>query len=71
MLFGTYFLWMKYDFLTVNSGASSFGSVFRSTDDTECIKVLETAIKSGVNLIDTAPWYGHGKSETVLGQVAL
>ncbi|KAL4222889.1 hypothetical protein ACF0H5_018929 [Mactra antiquata] len=49
-------------------GASSFGSVFHETSDAECHKVLELAIKSGVNLIDTAPWYGHGKSETVLGQ---
>jgi hypothetical protein len=24
-------------------------------------------IKSGINLIDTAPWYGHGVSETILG----
>lgn len=50
-------------------GASSFGSVFRTTDDSESIQVLETAVRSGVNLIDTAPWYGHGKSETVLGKV--
>ena len=24
--------------------------------------------KSGINLIDTAPWYGHGKSETTVGK---
>ena len=51
------------------SGASSFGSVFRNTDDSECEKVLELALKSGVNLVDVAPWYGHGKAETVLGKV--
>lgn len=49
-------------------GASSFGSVFRSTDDSECHDVLQLAIKSGVNLIDVAPWYGHGKAEKVLGK---
>ena len=27
-----------------------------------------TAVKSGINLIDTAPWYGHGKAEEVLGK---
>jgi L-galactose dehydrogenase len=26
------------------------------------------AVKHGINLIDTAPWYGHGKAETVLGE---
>ncbi|WAQ94830.1 GALDH-like protein [Mya arenaria] len=50
-------------------GASSFGSVFRSTDDSESVRVLETAIRSGVNLVDVAPWYGHGKAESVLGKV--
>lgn len=49
-------------------GASSFGAVFHETDDDVCVQILETAILSGINLIDTAPWYGQGKSETVLGR---
>ncbi|XP_070566923.1 uncharacterized protein [Ptychodera flava] len=49
-------------------GASSLGSVFHDTDDTESIQVVHHAVKSGINYIDTAPWYGHGKSETVLGK---
>ena len=53
------------------TGASSFGSVFRSTDDTECHDVLKLALKSGINLIDVAPWYGHGKAEKVLGKVLV
>jgi aryl-alcohol dehydrogenase-like predicted oxidoreductase len=32
------------------------------------LQVIELAVRSGINLIDTAPWYGHGKSETVLGK---
>ena len=27
-----------------------------------------SCISAGINLIDTSPWYGHGKSETVLGK---
>lgn len=50
-------------------GASSLGSVFRATDDAESFQVVAHAVKSGVNYIDTAPWYGHGKSETVLGKI--
>lgn len=49
-------------------GASSLGSVFRETNDEESIKVVHHAIKSGINYIDVAPWYGHGKAETVLGK---
>ncbi|XP_063419798.1 uncharacterized protein LOC134704946 isoform X1 [Mytilus trossulus] len=49
-------------------GASSLGSVFHETNDAESQKVVEFVLKSGINYIDTAPWYGHGKSETVLGK---
>jgi len=52
----------------ISFGASSLGSVFRKTDDGESIQVVLKAVKSGINLIDTAPWYGFGKSETVLGK---
>eukprot|EP01048_Picozoa_sp_COSAG05_P003007 COSAG05_NODE_133_length_17087_cov_268.363374_8_plen_248_part_00 len=52
-------------------GASSLGGCFR--DDTtveEGAQVVLTALKSGINLIDVAAWYGHGLAEKVLG-VAL
>jgi L-galactose dehydrogenase len=49
-------------------GASSLGSVFRKTNLEESKQVVNLALRSGINLIDTAPWYGHGKSETVLGK---
>ena len=57
--------------LSLTAGASSLGSVFRATDDMESIKVVHHAIKSGINYIDVAPWYGHGKAETVLGKVIM
>jgi len=50
-------------------GASSLGSVFRATNEAESFQVVEHAVKSGINVVDTAPWYGHGKSETVLGKI--
>lgn len=53
------------------TGASSLGSVFRETNDKESIKVVHHAIKRGINYIDVAPWYGHGKAETVLGKVCI
>eukprot|EP00092_Neocalanus_flemingeri_P003808 GFUD01004101.1.p1 GENE.GFUD01004101.1~~GFUD01004101.1.p1 ORF type:complete len:357 (+),score=118.37 GFUD01004101.1:96-1166(+) len=49
-------------------GASSLGGVFRATDDEESVQLVETAVKQGINYIDTAPWYGQGRSETVLGK---
>ena len=37
-------------------------------DDAESIRALHTAIDAGVTLIDTAPTYGTGHSERVVGQ---
>ena len=31
-------------------------------------KAVETAIRSGLNYVDTAPFYGEGRSEVVLGK---
>ena len=43
--------------------------MYRSTDDDECVRIVHAAIDRGINYIDVAPWYGHGKAETVLGKV--
>ena len=51
---------------SLSFGASSLGGVFRTTDDEESAKLVENAVKKGINYIDTAPWYGQGRSESVL-----
>ena len=48
-------------------GASALAGVFHEVEEEECIQVVHQTLKAGVNVIDSAPWYGHGKSETVLG----
>ncbi|XP_060085846.1 uncharacterized protein LOC132565228 [Ylistrum balloti] len=53
---------------SLSYGAAALGSVFRDTDDAEGLSVVEYVIKNGVNYIDVAPWYGHGKAEKVLGR---
>jgi len=37
-------------------------------DDRESVRTIQAALDLGVNLIDTAPAYGFGRSETVVGQ---
>lgn len=50
-------------------GASSLAGVFRSdVTEAEAVSVVEAVVKAGVNLIDTAPWYGFGESEKILGR---
>lgn len=49
-------------------GASSLGSVFRETKDSEAIAAVHTAVDLGMNFIDVSPYYGHYKAETMLGK---
>jgi aryl-alcohol dehydrogenase-like predicted oxidoreductase len=60
----------------VGLGCSSFSTFFDAklesldkNDETvqEWIRTIHHAIRSGINLLDTAPWYGHGTSEIVVG----
>ena len=37
-------------------------------DDVISVKLVHDVVKAGINYIDTAPWYGQGRSETVLGK---
>ena len=32
-------------------------------------QTIETAIRAGLNYVDTSPFYGEGKSEEVLGRI--
>lgn len=49
-------------------GGSSLGSEFRPIDEAEGIRSVHTALDHGINLIDTAPYYGRTTAETVLGK---
>ena len=50
-------------------GGSSLAGVFRAdVTEEENVRVVVAAIKQGINIVDTAPWYGFGESEKVLGR---
>jgi L-galactose dehydrogenase len=51
-------------------GASSLGQEFRQVTLDEAIRAVQVALDSGLNFIDTSPFYGRGMSEVLLG-VAL
>ena len=40
----------------------------KDTDDSESVRTIQAALDLGINLIDTAPAYGYGRSERVVGQ---
>ncbi len=49
-------------------GGSSLGSAFRNVNEAEGIRSVHVAIDRGINLLDTAPYYGATTAETVLGK---
>ncbi len=51
-------------------GASSLGQEFRSVTLNEAVESVRVALDCGLTFIDTAPFYGRGMSEVLLG-VAL
>src|SRR3954451_3602285 len=48
-------------------GASSLGQEFRSVKLDEALESVRVALDSGLNFIDTSPFYGRGMSEVLLG----
>lgn len=53
---------------TLSIGGSGFGNVYGDMNEQSSTDTLHTALKKGMNYIDTAPWYGQGKSEWFLGR---
>ena len=49
----------------VLGGGTTWGD---NPDDAESIRLIQTALDLGINLIDTAPAYGWGRSEIVVGK---
>src|SRR5215510_12738360 len=44
------------------------GWMWGGTDEAEAIKTIHSALDRGINLIDTAPVYGFGVSEEIVGK---
>jgi aryl-alcohol dehydrogenase-like predicted oxidoreductase len=44
------------------------GWMWGGTDEQESIRTIRTALDRGINLIDTAPVYGFGRSEEIVGK---
>eukprot|EP00123_Amoebidium_parasiticum_P012842 comp21610_c0_seq2/m.30294 comp21610_c0_seq2/g.30294 ORF comp21610_c0_seq2/g.30294 comp21610_c0_seq2/m.30294 type:complete len:167 (-) comp21610_c0_seq2:1392-1892(-) len=47
-------------------GGSALGSVFGAATEENVNNVVHEALQSGINIIDTSPWYGN--SQEVLGK---
>lgn len=52
---------------TLSLGAMNFGALGRTTPD-DATALVDTAIEAGVNVVDTADFYGQGESEEIVGK---
>jgi L-galactose dehydrogenase len=55
----------------IGFGGGPFGGFYGSFDESEGIRAVHHAIDQGINLIDTSPYYGGGKSEEILGKALV
>src|SRR4030088_1228217 len=59
---------------TLNSSRIALGTwaiggwMWGGSDDKESIRTIHAALDQGINLIDTAPIYGYGRSEEIVGE---
>ena len=44
------------------------GFMWGGTDEQEALKTIRTAVEHGISLIDTAPVYGLGRAEEIVGR---
>ncbi|BES94570.1 Aldo/keto reductase family [Nesidiocoris tenuis] len=49
-------------------GGGAYSGFYGEFDEAEAAETVEFGLKMGINYIDTAPYYGAGRSETVLGK---
>src|SRR5438309_7947853 len=44
------------------------GWMWGGTDEAESVATIQAAVERGINVIDTAPAYGFGRSEEIVGK---
>jgi D-threo-aldose 1-dehydrogenase len=54
-------------FPSIGLGGAGLGNLYRAISDDQAVATVHAALASGFGLIDTAPYYGHGRSEQRIG----
>uniref|UniRef100_A0A182X5Q5 PABS domain-containing protein n=1 Tax=Anopheles quadriannulatus TaxID=34691 RepID=A0A182X5Q5_ANOQN len=52
----------------VSFGTGTFSQLYGNLDEAKALEAVKHAVQRGINYIDTAPYYGQGRSEEVLGR---
>lgn len=48
-------------------GCAPIGNLYRAISDAQAIATVHAALAGGIGYLDTAPYYGHGRSESRIG----
>lgn len=59
---------LRVSHMAFGGGALGGRFLYGEYDEAEAIATVHEALKQGINYIDTAPWYGQGRSEELLGK---
>jgi D-threo-aldose 1-dehydrogenase len=57
-----------HGFPALGLGGAGLGNLYRAIDEDQAIGAVHAALAARFGLIDTAPYYGHGLSETRIGK---
>ena len=52
----------------IGLGSAPLGGLYSPVDETEAVRTVHRAVELGANYVDTAPLYGYGRSERVVGK---
>ncbi len=58
----------RQSFPPIGLGGAGIGNLYRAISDDQAIATVHAALENGFGLIDTAPYYGHGRSEQRIGE---
>lgn len=53
--------------IALGLGGAGIGNLYRPVSDADAIATVDAALGAGFAVIDTAPYYGHGRSERRIG----
>jgi D-threo-aldose 1-dehydrogenase len=54
---------------TLGLGGAPLGGNFVDLENSQAVELIQAARRAGIGYFDTAPWYGFGRSERVMGDV--
>ena len=52
-------------------GTTAVGGLYQDVDEEKGVATVRRALEMGLNLLDTAPLYGHGKAELRIGRAVV